>query len=451
MKKSCGSSLALLLVGSSWVFGQRPETLPPTAAGNLPEAPARAGSPEKTPPIETAPMPTPVSLSGPALLDAAPHDCPDLHTTGPTTLSYWQAEAGYNVWFFPDRRERSALAAPSLLNLSNTTAATGDLTFSRRQLQGATFGLSAWQAEVNPWVPGEVLPLMGIEAKFFFTQQRSLSTAVEGAPGLFRPFFDLNDNTVSAVLVAAPGVAAGSLQATAKGSLWGGEANVLRNIYFETPGTVCSVEVLGGFRYLHLDSNLDFGRNSLFSAGIPDTSAFAFLRGSRLIEQEAFLTHNNFYGAQVGAAGHLYLNRAVVTGTVKLALGSTTEEISITGNQQQISPDGTVTNRPGALLALPSNIGRNSQSRITFIPEVGLDVAFPVCDWLTFSLGFKALHWNRLVFAGDQIDRAIDITQVPNFPVPAGTVATGLNRPAVFFNQSDLWLLATNVGVELKW
>jgi len=78
-------------------------------------------------------------------------------------------------------------------------------------------------------------------------------------------------------------------------------------------------------------------------------------------------------------------------------------------------------------------------------------VAFPVCDWLTFSFGFKALHWNRLVLAGDQIDRAIDITQIPNFPVPAGTVATGLNRPTVFFNQTDLWLRATNVGVELKW
>lgn len=452
MRKSCLTSLVFLLAGSSWGLGQMPETLPPAPAGNLAVAPASAEGPEKTPPSETVPMPRLVPPGGPAPLDVPPHEVPALHVQGPTTISYIQGEADYNLWFFPDRRARNALAASSLSNLSSVQeSGIGDLPFSRRELSGAAFGLSAWEAELNPWVPGGIIPVMGFEAKLFFTQQRSLSTVAERTPALFRPFFDLNDNIQSAVLVAAPGVAAGSLQATAKGSLWGAEANLRRNVYFETPGTLCSVEVLGGLRYVRLDSSIDFNRNSLFSTTIPDTSDFAFLRGSRLIEQEAFLTHNSFYGAQVGAAGHLYINGATVTGTVKVALGSTTEDINITGNQQQVRPDGTVTNRPGALLALPSNIGRHSQSRFTFIPEAGVDVAFPVCDWLTLSLGFKALHWNRLVLAGDQIDRAIDITQIPNFPVPPGTVATGLNRPAVFFNQTDLWLLATNVGVELRW
>jgi hypothetical protein len=208
---------------------------------------------------------------------------------------------------------------------------------------------------------------------------------------------------------------------------------------------------MAGFRYLNLNSALEISTNSLFYPGIATLPGYAFLANNRLVENESFVTHNNFYGGQLGVAGHLYLERITVTGTFKLGLGWTHEAVNINGSQVRIAPDGTATTSLGALLALPSNIGHHNQNRFTPLPEVGLDISIPILNCLTFSLGFHALYWSKAVLAGEQIDRAIDITQIPNFPGAAGAVPTGLNRPAVPFEQSHLWILATTVGAEFKW
>src|SRR5262249_24225799 len=87
--------------------------------------------------------------------------------------------------------------------------------------------------------------------------------------------------------------------------------------------------------------------------------------------------------------------------------------------------------------------------KFAFVPEFGLNVAFPVYERVSLTAAFNALYWSRIIRPRDQIDRVIDITQIPNFPVPPGTVPTGLQRPTVLFDQTHFGALGSHSGVEV--
>jgi hypothetical protein len=106
---------------------------------------------------------------------------------------------------------------------------------------------------------------------------------------------------------------------------------------------------------------------------------------------------------------------------------------------------------PGALLALPSNIGHFGRNKFTQVPELDFNMAFPVMEHLNLSTGFTAMYWNRIVRPGDQVDPVIDITQIPSFPGAAKAVPTGLVAPGVPFRQSHLWLLGITFNAEVTW
>ena len=103
------------------------------------------------------------------------------------------------------------------------------------------------------------------------------------------------------------------------------------------------------------------------------------------------------------------------------------------------------------MLALPSNSGTRHNFKFTQIPEAELKVLWPIGNQLTLSAGFTAIYWNRVARAADQIDRSIDITQIPNFPGAAGTTPSGFSRPGVSFQQTDLWMLGISLGLEYRW
>jgi hypothetical protein len=63
--------------------------------------------------------------------------------------------------------------------------------------------------------------------------------------------------------------------------------------------------------------------------------------------------------------------------------------------------------------------------------------------------GYNFLYWNNVIRPGDQIDRTVDVTFVPN--PPAGVPASGQNRPQPLFRQSDLWVNGIQFGAELRW
>jgi hypothetical protein len=406
--------------------------------GQSPDAPAQ-------PPGEGAQAPPAEVMEGPP--------SPFCSTTVPSTSAGFSAGGEYLLWWLFTRRNTVPLAATASLGGGGSVLdRVGEENVDRNNpYSGGRFTLSYWLTNDDPWAKRANVPLLRAETSFFFLGQRSAAFNDELSTTLVRPFFDFNNRTESAVIVAFPGLATGSLAASVKTDLWGAEANVWTNIYYNRPGTTCSVEVMGGFRFLQLNDDIQIARTSLFAQNLQSFPAFLPFAGNTIAESELFATHNSFYGGQVGVTGKLLTGTAIMEAGLKLAVGATHEEVHIDGRQLRTTPDGRTTALQGALLALPSNIGRFHRDKFSQIPEADLSVTVPMGHHFTFTLGFTALYWSRIVRAAEQIDRVVDITQIPNFPAAASAVPTGARRPGVPFEQTHLFVTGLNAGVAIVW
>jgi hypothetical protein len=439
-------SLLVILAGSGLAAGQYsqfataapPATKPGTTTEAAPPVPPGVVTPP-APLLPPAPIGEPC-LGGPAVVADA-------------GLRYLTADANFAVWFFPGERRRTSLAVPQLAATidDSTNSFLGDRQFDGTISHGGIFSVGYWEAEPNAWVPGRQLRTWGVEGKFFFAAERSRGDRLANAPILLRPFFDLNNNGVSGVVVAAPGVASGVIETSSNGAFWGADLNLWQNVFHNAPGTNVGIDLLTGFRYLNLRSAVSVRRETIYDPVILAPAVFIPFAGNRIQEQEAFLTHNHFYGVQLGVAGNLYVDWLKVTGRAQIGLGGTHQSIRVEGSQLRTFPNGATQTSQGALLALGSNIGQDSRDRFTYIPELGVDFEVPLMSGLTLNLGFNALYWSRVVLAGEQIDRTIDVTQIPNFPQGVGSVPTGIARPSVPFKESGMWILAASVGMEYRW
>jgi hypothetical protein len=62
-------------------------------------------------------------------------------------------------------------------------------------------------------------------------------------------------------------------------------------------------------------------------------------------------------------------------------------------------------------------------------------------------VGYNYLFWSNVLRPGEQIDRTVDLTFVPNAP----RVPFGQNRPLPTFKQADLWAQGLQFGLEARW
>jgi hypothetical protein len=433
MSKGFLASLAGLLAGASLVLGQSP---PPAA----------------TPPAEEAPPPPPHQGLWEEFKSSGCWGC-----AGPSQRGIATASAEWVFWFFPKSREETFIGGFRLINDRGIPlgdliplSTLGEEQFERHITNGGRFSLGYWLTECLPSAPDYSVRTMGGEVRFFFVGQRSVTFENDFSPVLVRPFFDLNNREERGLPIAAPGLATGTLAATAERDLWGVEANFWRNLCYDYPETVLSLEAIAGVRYVEHDPNITIAATSIFDNTIafPLYAAFA---GNRIDMRELFATRSQFVGPQFGVCGKLIFEDLVVSATAKLALGVTEQELHIEGNSVRTLPNGTQIVSQGALLALPSNIGRFHRTKFGYFPEFNLDLTYPIWKHLSVKAGFTAMYWNRVLRPSDQIDRVIDATQIPNYPLAAFATPTGLNRPNVSFIQTDLWLLGGTVGVEVVW
>jgi hypothetical protein len=283
-----------------------------------------------------------------------------------------------------------------------------------------------------------------IEVGGFILGQESARFSVNSAetPVIARPFFNLNQNQEFSQLVAFPGVSTGNLQINAPSQLWGVEANLRCNLC-----TDCDYRIDGlvGFRYLDLKESITIQENiqGLDGAPAPFTNAATTVIDS-------FATRNQFYGGQFGLDADFRSGSWSLGLRSKLALGNTHQRLTIDGSETIVAPNGAVQNFVGGLLALPTNIGAYNRDRFSIVPEVGLNLGYQLSEHLRVSVGYNFLYWTNVLRPGNQIDRVLDVTQIPNFNT-GGLPPTGQNRPAAPFKESDLWVHGLNVGFEFRY
>jgi hypothetical protein len=364
----------------------------------------------------------------------------------------------YLLWFFDPEEVPPPLLStdPNTFLFGSSPFVQGEnlrptLSFDERPLSGARFTLGYWFPDQELVMPGTP-PLWsrGIEVQGFFLGERSIDFGNDTSPELTRPFFDLNNRQESAFLIGAPGVATGNLFGSASVDAWGLEANGRMNVYHNAPGTFVRVDVLGGYRYMNFTSNLNINSQSVFANNLAAFPSIASFAGNRLDVTDVFDTSNDFHGGQVGARVEFLGPLLLLSTTLKFALGGTQQEIDVFGQQVRTAANGSRTTSSGGLYALPSNSGHFSRNRISLLLEANFNLAFAISKHCTIFGGYTVLGWTDVVRPVDQIDRVLDITQIPNFP-SGGATPTGLGRPNLPFRERSLVIHGLNVGAAFTW
>src|SRR5207237_9714673 len=127
------------------------------------------------------------------------------------------------------------------------TSATCAVIVAGSDLDFGTF--NAVQLNGGLWING--CHTIGLYAGGFATEQRSSVMAAAsdagGSPAILRPFIDALTMAPGALLVASPGLFAGSIVADADARLVGGEAGTAWNVFQSDSYTV---NLLTGYRYI---------------------------------------------------------------------------------------------------------------------------------------------------------------------------------------------------------
>jgi hypothetical protein len=296
------------------------------------------------------------------------------------------------------------------------------------------------------WWLDETCKEDAVEVRGFYLASRSDNFDANSSqfPVIARPFFNINMNQEFSQLTAFPGVSTGNLAVNNESHFWGAEVNARCNLCC---GCNYRLDLFGGFRYLELEESLLIQENGLNAPNAPPP-----FPGDRFLVTDFFGTRNQFYGGQVGVLGEYDRGPFSVEVRGQVALGDTVQDILIDGSQLFFNP---TTGAPiaafrGGLLALASNSGRHSFDHFGVIPELNLNVGYQLNDHIRAFVGYDVLYWNSVVRPGEQIDRNIDITLIPNFPVP-GAVPAGQTHPAVLRSTSDFWAQGLTVGLEVRY
>lgn len=163
------------------------------------------------------------------------------------------------------------------------------------------------------------------------------------------------------------------------------------------------------------------------------------------VGSDQFTTHNQFLGGQVGSRLGVCWGRWSAELLTKMALGGTHQVSQVEGQPLLAASVLSPLLVPGPLLALPSNIGRQSADRITLVPEMAIKVHYEISRQISISLGYSALYWNKVLCPGDQMDSHANVTQLP-FHGPLA----GPQLPAPMFVHTDAFAQGLNAGLEFR-
>ncbi len=410
-----------------------------TSSQETPTRPATGEPSSQSSSTESAPMPKPLTNGSPMVSSDA---CCD----GAYAASHW-VNVDYLLWW---TRRRSL---PPLITGGNP-ASQGILGQPGTQLlYGGTIlpdedGRSGIRVMTGTWFGCE--QSCGIELGGFYLPERDNGTVFGSdlCTFLARPFFSLNDCTESSEITSLDGLSRGFTTVRTPLEFWGVEVNGIHSLCC---GCSYRVDFLVGARYLDLDETVQIDEWIRVEDPLPPQfSSFDQFAGATITVQDRFATRNQFYGGQIGLDGAYAYGPWQLGIRGKLGLGVTRQTIDITGSQNILYPTGVLDTFNGGLLALASNIGRYQNNDFAVVPELNVNLGYRFNDCILAYFGYSFIYWNEVVRAGDQIDRVIDVTQIPNF-APPGVESTGIARPGVPFAQTDFWVQGLNFGLEFCW
>ena len=258
-----------------------------------------------------------------------------------------------------------------------------------------------------------------------------------------RPFFEPITGQEATELVSFPGRFAGSIDVALRSTLVGVEVSALDQFDMGVPLTI-----IAGFRYLQLEDDLSIVHNTtaLNAPALTFGGSNIALNNSLQIT-DIFRTRNQFIGPQIGIRSERVFGSLIFGIDAKIAMGSNRQTVFINGQSDQLANGTAVRTTPGGFLASLTNIGSFHQQKLNCIPELSLKLGYEVTPSLRTFIGYDCLAWSGVVRAGDQIDRTVNLTQIPTAAIFSPSFG-GPPRPTFEFRMSDLVVHSLRIGVE---
>ncbi|MCA9266448.1 MAG: BBP7 family outer membrane beta-barrel protein [Planctomycetales bacterium] len=272
-----------------------------------------------------------------------------------------------------------------------------------------------------------------LELSYLFLEEETtrFSASADDATIIARPFLNTVTNQEISRLIVFPNLVDGTVSVQAETSFQAAEA-LIRRVAVETSES--QIDYLLGYRYAGLKGRLAITEST---TGLADP-----VDGVEIDLFDRFHTDNDFHGGQLGLR---YVQQPHAPWTLELvgkfALGGTHSRATIAGQTVTTSPTGDTSTAAAGLLAQGTNSGNFEDDQFSTITEIGLKVRRQYCGF-TATFGYSFLYWSDIARAVDQIDRGINVTQVP-----PGTL-DGDPRPAFEFQKTDFWAQGLNFGLE---
>jgi hypothetical protein len=313
---------------------------------------------------------------------------------------------------------------------------------------------------------------LGFETSFFFLERLnhtfSANTSNTSNPFIVNPGLSNNLTIMTPTLSFAQsfpviflGQATAALVGSSTTEMWGGEANVrCTSVQYGC----ASFGFLAGFRYLDFSESLIAGDSVALS--LTPQSAFAVVTTGvasttfnftppaaniKFVTADSIITHNHFYGGQIGGDFDVILCNFFFSARGKLGLGTMHEVVNIASSltTTQVGFGGpAVTTGPGGLLTSAADVGQHGRNRICFLPEGNLRWGYCCSRWLRFWVGYDALYVSNVARPGltagvNTTTATVNINGVSN--------VVNVQQPTFKFNDTNVFAQGINFGLELTY
>ena len=363
-----------------------------------------------------------------------------VETTGTPATDRLSFRAEYLLWWvnnpqIPVLASTSTNGGFGFLGDPGTRTLLGPGSFGTNPRHGLRVRGGYWHDDCGTW---------GLDAGYFFLGGVRETATFDPVtfPTITRPIFAPNLNAEFGEIVALPNFSSGVLRTESRSSLWGFDANA-RHALCKT----CEYrsEVFAGYRFLGLDERLGITEFISSLPGNPNDPV-----GTNVVVRDQFATENRFHGGQIGYAAERNWGRVSLDGRASVAFGTTFQTVDIRGVQVRQRPGmATPDLFNGGLLAAGPNLGTFERDRFSVVPEVTLNLGYRLTPAVKAYVGYNFLYWTNVVRPGDQIDRVVDVTFVPN--PPPNVAPSGQLRPQPTFKPSDLAINGLQFGVQWRW
>ncbi len=255
------------------------------------------------------------------------------------------------------------------------------------------------------------------------------------SPILARPFYNVLLGRQDSQLVAFPDVVEGDVQVSTSSEMHSLSLLLRRGLWQDCGNRI---DLVGGYRYFRYREGLAIREH----LNVTDPAG-AVAVGTTFDILDSFSTENDFHGGELGLSAVFERDRWSLDVLTKIALGNMHQNVNIEGANVIAVPNQTPVVGAGGFLALDSNMGGYNRNAFALLPELNMNLRYCYSERLSLQVGYSLLWITNVMRSGDQIDTAVNVSQLPD----NGNSLIGEARPAPLLIDSTMWVQGVNLGV----